>query len=216
MKKVYRKGFTLVEILVTTVVVAVLAAIVIPAVAKQVTAGDPARMVSDLNSVKTAIEVFGNNVRPKFPGDIEDLVNPIDETGDVGLDGASYSSTQVSNWKGPYLQWSLISTNQAALTEQAFRTANGYKVYSALRICSATVQGVEAGTCVSNGASTLPTNPYVTVLVEGLTDGDFGRLNDIIDGTETANSLTGLLRYAPLSGTEQSLTYFLTTPYTKP
>ena len=70
-----RFGFTLVEVLVTTVVIGVLAAVVLPALAKQTSAADPARVSSDLNNIKMGIEVFSQNLRPDYPGDLEDLVN---------------------------------------------------------------------------------------------------------------------------------------------
>jgi type IV pilus assembly protein PilE len=60
------KGFTLIEVLVTVVVIGVLAAVVIPAVTAQVTAGDSARVINDLNNIRTGIENFDIAVR-QFP-----------------------------------------------------------------------------------------------------------------------------------------------------
>src|SRR5438552_1404531 len=87
-------GFTLIEVLVTVVVIGVLAAVVIPAVTAQVTAGDSARVIADLNNVRTGIENFDIAVR-QFPGDIDDLVNApgtsVSSTGanvDAAVDGA--------------------------------------------------------------------------------------------------------------------------------
>ena len=203
MKKVQRKGFTLVEILVTTVVIAVLAAIVIPAMAKQVTAGDPARMASDLNNLKTGIEVFGNNVRPRFPRDIDDLVNPIDATADIGIDGASYTTVQVENWKGPYVEWSIsdpVTAASAAAT--AFRTANGYPVVNGFSLCD--------GSTSFLGCYPTLTNPYVSIRLSAVASADFLRLNSVIDGNETYPSSTGLVRF---DGTN---IYYLSTPYQAP
>src|SRR5688572_27563266 len=95
-----QRGFTLTEVLVTTVVIGVLAATMLPALMRQTTAADPARLVSELGSIKTAIEIFGQNMRPAFPGDLEDLVNsPI--AGDVDVAAVAY--TNVNRWKGPYV-----------------------------------------------------------------------------------------------------------------
>jgi len=206
MSRIRRKGFTLVEILVTTVVIAVLAAIVIPAMARQVTAGDPARMVSDLNTVKTGIEVFSNNVRPKFPRDVDDLVNPIDAVTDIGVDGTSYTATHVGNWKGPYVEWSISDATIAASTgATAFRTANGYAVLNGFDLCD--------GSQTFGGCSLSTGNRYVTIRMANVALSDFTRLNDVIDGTETVASSTGLVRY---DGTTTGNVYYLATPYQAP
>src|SRR2546423_606419 len=68
------RGFTLIEVLVTVVVIGVLAAVVIPAVTAQVTAGDSARVLEDVNNIRTGIENFDLAMRV-FPGDVDDLVN---------------------------------------------------------------------------------------------------------------------------------------------
>jgi prepilin-type N-terminal cleavage/methylation domain-containing protein len=69
-----KRGFTLVETVVSVGIVAALAAVVYPAVVKQFDSADPTRMAEDLGSLSTAIETFGVNVRPQQPDDIEDLV----------------------------------------------------------------------------------------------------------------------------------------------
>ena len=83
-----RFGFTLVEVLVTTVVIGVLAAVVLPALAKQTSAADPARIASDLNNIKMGIDMFAQNVRPEYPGDLEDLVREPNTTGSTTSDSA--------------------------------------------------------------------------------------------------------------------------------
>jgi prepilin-type N-terminal cleavage/methylation domain-containing protein len=62
-----RRGFTLVETVVTVGIVAALAAVVYPTVVKQFDSADPAKTAEDLNNITTAIEVFGVNVRPQQP-----------------------------------------------------------------------------------------------------------------------------------------------------
>src|SRR5687767_5489272 len=111
-----RFGFTLVEVLVTTVVIGVLAAVVLPALAKQTSAADPARVASDLNNIKMGLELFANNLRPDYPGDLEDLVNepggalssgggPSSMVDDLALDLGFYSNR--ASWKGPYVAQTL-------------------------------------------------------------------------------------------------------------
>src|SRR5687767_12478085 len=105
-----RFGFTLVEVLVTTVVIGVLAAVVLPALAKQTSAADPARVASDLNNLKIGLEVFSQNMRPDYPGDLEDLVNApnapsstsvTSTVDDLAIDNGAYANRTL--WNGPYV-----------------------------------------------------------------------------------------------------------------
>src|SRR5438270_7932206 len=102
------KGFTLIEVLVTVVVIGVLAAVVIPAVTAQVTAGDSSRVIEDLNNVRTGIENFDLAVRT-MPGDIDDLVNSLSTT-NQDVNGTNYLSTQLTAWAGPYIEGTVPAT----------------------------------------------------------------------------------------------------------
>lgn len=117
---------------VTTVVVGVLAAVVIPAMVKQTTAADAPRVASDLGSVKAAIEVFAQDVRPRMPGEIRDLVDPITIVR-LGIDGVNYTQTNVDKWKGPYLEW----TADAGLALQAviFKSGGDASIVNGLFRC---------------------------------------------------------------------------------
>lgn len=213
-----RFGFTLVEVLVTTVVVGVMAAVVIPAVVKQATAGDSPRVASDVGSVKSAIEVFAQNVRPQMPGDIEDLVNAI-STSDIGIDGVAFTQTNVDKYKGPYLEWAA----DAGLTQTAviFNSGGGASIVNGLFRCpSPTTTNSYAGASGDNPceasnvtSNNTATDRYISVKITGLTTGEFDNLNDIIDGvSETTDPKDrGILRQNA-SGT----TFFLAVPYTKP
>jgi prepilin-type N-terminal cleavage/methylation domain-containing protein len=213
-----RFGFTLVEVLVTTVVVGVLAAVVIPAMVKQTTAGDSPRVASDLGSVKSAIEVFAQNVRPRMPGEILDLVDPI-TTVRLGIDGVNYTQTNVDKWKGPYLEW----TADAGLAFQAviFKSGGDASVVNGLFRCP----GASTQNSYANASGDSPcqlfnetsgndaTDRYVSVKITGLSSGEFDNLNDIIDDvSETTDPKdSGILRQNA-SGT----TFFLAVPYTRP
>ena len=56
-------GFTLIEVLVTVVVIGVLAAVVIPALASMSGSADSTRLLADLNNIRTGIENFDLAVR---------------------------------------------------------------------------------------------------------------------------------------------------------
>lgn len=220
-----RFGFTLVEVLVTTVVVGVMAAVVIPAVVKQSTAGDPARAVSDLGAVKSAIEIFSQNVRPRMPGDIEDLVNAISTT-ENGLDGTAYSAANVAKWKGPYLEWTTATVANSGEAVEVFKSGGNAILRSALYRCPV------SSSSYSSASSTLPctlgtgntsentSESYAAVRVEGITtNAEFENLNALIDGadeggatsTSAERGTVGLLRR-----NASSTIFFLAVPYTQP
>jgi prepilin-type N-terminal cleavage/methylation domain-containing protein len=219
-----RFGFTLVEVLVTTVVVGVMAAVVIPAVVKQATAGDPARVASDLGSVKGAMEIFAQNVRPRLPGDIEDLINAISTT-EEGVDGTVYTSTNVSKWNGPYIEWATTVGSDAAETVEIFKSGGNAILRSALYRCPVsdlTVYSAATSTapCTygTGGTTGNTSDAFVAIRIEGIpaNSEEFRSLNEIIDGvdegtTDAHKQDRGLLRQNA-SGT----VYFLAVPYTSP
>ena len=219
-----RFGFTLVEVLVTTVVVGVMAAVVIPAVVKQATAGDPARAASDLGAVKGAMEVFAQNVRPRLPGDIEDLINAITST-EEGVDGTFYTAANASKWKGPYLEWATTVITDATESAEIFKSGGNAILRNALYRCP-----TSDVTLYSAATSTAPctfgtstnvgntTDSYVAVRIEGITAAseEFKSLNAIIDGADEGTSDPhkqdrGLLRQNA-SGT----VFFLAVPFVSP
>lgn len=219
-----RFGFTLVEVLVTTVVVGVMAAVVIPAVVKQATAGDPARAASDLGAVKGAMEIFAQNVRPRLPGDIEDLINSISTT-EEGVDGTVYTAANTSKWKGPYLEWATTVIGDAAESAEIFKSGGNAILRNALYRCP-----ISDLTLYSAATSTAPctfgtgattgnvTDAYVAVRIEGITAAseEFKALNAIIDGADEGTTNAdkqdrGLLRQNA-SGT----VFFLAVPFVTP
>jgi prepilin-type N-terminal cleavage/methylation domain-containing protein len=216
-----RFGFTLVEVLVTTVVVGVMAAVVVPAVVKHTTGGDSARVASDLGSVKSGIEVFSQSVRPRISGDIEDLINAIG-TSDKGADGAVYSQDNVNNWKGPYLEWTVAATTTDANTVEALKSGGNAIISSALYRCPQIAAYGTQGTASDDLPCTIYTGAadgnvaaaYTSVRITGIALGgnEFANLNAIIDGAGEASSTDfGLLRQNA-AGT----VFFLATPYTAP
>jgi len=192
-----KAGFTLIEVLVTVVIIGVLAAVIIPAITNQIGAADPARVAEDLANVRTGIETFSLNVRPRFPGDLDDLANPITPT-DVDIKGVAYVDT--ASWNGPYISATVPVTTVAPITDIA--SNSGYKatILSDLASCSSA-----AGLgCV---ATTAP--QFVTVQMNGLDAPQFRAINDVLDGASDSltASTTGKFRF---DGTRA---YFLATPY---
>jgi len=117
-KTVRRRGFTLPEVLVTITIVAVLAAVVVPAVLNQVNKGDTAALAGDVGALRTAISNFTTDTR-HYPATIKDLVTQPAST-DLDLMGTAYGSTAVNAWKGPYFPTSQSITATGSYATSAF------------------------------------------------------------------------------------------------
>jgi general secretion pathway protein G len=97
-----KAGFTLVEILIVVVILGILAAIVIPQFTEASTEAKTSSLMSDLQTVRSQIELYKVQHNDALPGDgtasFEDAL-----TGKTDIDGAA------GNDYGPYLQ--AIPTN---------------------------------------------------------------------------------------------------------
>jgi prepilin-type N-terminal cleavage/methylation domain-containing protein len=209
MRSMRKAGFTLIEVLVTVVVIGVLAAVVIPAVTAQVTAGDSSRVIADLNNLRTGIENFDIAVR-QFPGDIDDLVNAPSNSStgsgvnsDADVTGAIYLGA--SSWAGPYSEASLpssVTSSTASIGSAAFTTGYAGTINNKLQLCRITD---------TNTACDSSSPDYVTIEVDNLTQSQTASLNQLIDGVnEAASSTSGKFRTV-LSGT--TIAYYFATPF---
>jgi prepilin-type N-terminal cleavage/methylation domain-containing protein len=98
-----RSGFTLPEVLVTVSIIAIISAVVVPSVVRQIDKGDTGRLASDVSSIRTGVEQFVSDVR-KYPGDIGQLTHGIAGATDKDLiGGVVYTANQQARWKGPYV-----------------------------------------------------------------------------------------------------------------
>jgi prepilin-type N-terminal cleavage/methylation domain-containing protein len=221
---VTRRGFTLIETVVTVGLLAVLASFVIPSVLKKADAADPVKVANDLNSISTAVQSFASDVKGALPGDLEDLTeplltnaacntaNPCDSTvthADI------YNPQQVRLWKGPYLAASI-----AALPSSAMRSGYVAEIHNELLRFDA-LSGMPEF-CDGTGGAQMPcsgfvaTNPlFVAVRIDSLTLHQALIVNGIIDGpNETDPGLQGRFRFpTPSLPTKiASPAYFLAAP----
>lgn len=201
MKRMVRQlgkgGFTLIEVLVTLILLAVLVAAVFPVVTQQSEQGDPVRVANDLASIRTAVGQFRLNVRPDYPGDLEDLV--FQPSSDVGTDatfkGVAYSNS--SSWNGPYLDISLTENAIAPPDSNGFFTAFGGEIEGNLQCLPATgVATIANASCTSGN--------FVAVEIQGLSAAEAALLEEQIDGGTSANT-SGKFRFdtggsAPIPG----------------
>src|SRR5579859_4325226 len=97
-----RRGFTLAEIIVVLIVLATLAAVVIPAIAHQAQKADPNQAANDVVNLRGAIEQFVGDVR-KYPNSIGQLTSKISTSVHPLTTTTNYGAADVARWKGPYL-----------------------------------------------------------------------------------------------------------------
>lgn len=109
-----RGGFTLPEVLVTVAIVAVLAAMVVPAVTQQISKGDEGQFSGSIRNLQTAITAYVSDVR-RFPYDLTQL-ETVPTNGDSAWGPAgTLNAALVARWKGPYLQGSLTTGDSVDL-----------------------------------------------------------------------------------------------------
>ena len=220
--RVMKRGFTLIETVVTVGIVAAMAAVVIPQVAKQFDVADPTRISNDLKNIQTAVETFSLNVR-QMPSDLDDLANPVTEAAAIlTAPDSSISSAGVSVvfgsgtnalWNGPYLDFALVENS----TEITRPTGYGAVIYDDF-VCYNATQSTFGN--ASGSPATLQGCPapvvgtdrlFLAARITGLgTDADARWLavNETFDGaTEATKATNGRVRFHTVSSVPT--TFFL-------
>lgn len=153
-----RSGFTLPEVLVTVAIVAVLAAMVVPAVTQQISKGDDAELQSSVANLRTSITAFVSDTR-KFPARISDLFNEIADT-DLDLFGVAYGTAVEARWRGPYMSGSLAAASDLtlshtdiadALVDSTFGTATAVLVIATLPDITTQAQAILIDGLIDDG-----------------------------------------------------------------
>lgn len=183
-----RRGFTLVETVVTVGIIAALAAIIYPTVIKQFDTADPARVAEDLGNIRTGLEAFGVNVRPQLAGDIEDLINrPIVIAGtlDSTSTGSAYTAIEQSAWLGPYVALAALPT--VGQTDTVAVTGFNARIINRLNTFDIAAAAFVGGDTVALGD---PTADFVAIRIVGLSGAAFNAVNQLIDGPMEADATT--------------------------
>lgn len=215
MRKAMRQGFTLLEMLVTLILLGILVAIVFPVVTQQVEDAEPTKAANDLANIRTAIELFHLNIRPTFPGDIEDLAVKPDTTAastDEKVSGTVFAHKDTVRWKGPYIDATVTSTTA---TDQVIETGFSAGIVNDLKLFDGTYTEDDVANFTAASAN------FVVVQVEGITADEFELINDLIDGEGEANGATsqssGRFRFLDHDGdggTTPKVGIYLAVPYT--
>jgi prepilin-type N-terminal cleavage/methylation domain-containing protein len=160
-------GLTLPEVLVVLVILAALAAVLVPALINQVGKADVAAVVTDLKAIKRAAEAFASDLE-RLPGDLEDLTAPLTAS-DSSVDGVPYPARLRSRWAGPYL-------DRLVADGGSLRTGFGGAILDNFTTVTA-----------ENGVT------YLTVRVAGISLANFYQVDQAMDG-DTAVA-AGMLRW---------------------
>ena len=114
------RGFTLVELLLVLVILAVLAAVVVPKFTKRSEQARVAAATTDIANLDTALDVFEQDTG-RYP------------TSDEGLKALMESPGNVKDWKGPYLKRPVMKDpwgNPYIYRAPGSHNASGYDLYS--------------------------------------------------------------------------------------
>jgi prepilin-type N-terminal cleavage/methylation domain-containing protein len=103
-----RRGLTLIEVVVTVVIISILAAAVAPAIAGIL---DRERVNSASESIDALVEAISamRSDNQDWPAKLSHLSVPI-TVSDKNICGATYSSGKVSQWAGPYISRTIPTT----------------------------------------------------------------------------------------------------------
>lgn len=124
-----RRGFTLPEVLVTVTIVAVLAAVMVPAVINQVAKGDLPAVSQDVAALRTSVTTFAADTRG-FPQRLSQLGKASLALTDTAITGSPFGAEAVAGYKGPYAS---ITAGHAGPTGAIF--SDSLKVVDTRTIC---------------------------------------------------------------------------------
>jgi type II secretion system protein G len=96
-----RSAFTLVELLIVIIIIAVLAAIAIPKFANQSQRSKESALRAELSLIRNAVELFKNDCG-SFPGTLDDLAGASAPANGKDSSGNNKAIT-AADYKGPYL-----------------------------------------------------------------------------------------------------------------
>lgn len=196
-----RHGFTLVEVLVTLLILSVLMGAVFPVVIKQIDRWGALRVARDLTHMRTSVLEFHADVR-NHPLQLTQTIYSI-TTSDIPLwnrsgDSTPYDPDEVERWNGPYLDESLV---QALGDNDAFRSGLGVLVGNQVFCVDISGTSAAPGSCEKG--------EWVGLYMHDVRIADFSSINDFIDPGESdlswsEQSNKGRLRFSSYGSIAES------------
>lgn len=170
-------GFTLVELLVTLLIISVLIAAVYPVVIRQIENWGALRAARDLTNIRTAVLEFHADVR-NHPMKISQLLIQIADT-DTPLWARSgnttvYTDDEVGRWNGPYIDEMPQFETQDTL---AYRSGLDIQIQNQLFCVDPSADPVNIGTCEQGD--------WVGVYIPNTRSAVFDAVNELIDPSES-------------------------------
>jgi type IV pilus assembly protein PilE len=167
-----RKGFTLAEVLVTIAIIAIMAAVLLPALNNQLTKGDTSRISSDLTNLQSGVQAFFSDIR-QYPKTTNELVLPIDASS-TDINDASFQTSAIAAWKGPYISRDVLSnTGGRAAFDTLFTktttSSTDFLTISISPISSDQFANVESALDEGTASSTASTTGQIRYAVSGTT-----------------------------------------------
>lgn len=221
-----RRGFTLIETIVTVGLIAVLAAFVVPTVMQKAGVADPVKVQNDLGAVETAIIGFINDTRGARPDSLTQLTEAISST-NRQLSNDNFTAQQAGNWKGPYLSRIgaanvPMPTGYGLSVNQALVDFDATNNVAHIAVPSVTDTQVDGAT----GTYSATSQRFIAAQMNNVPLDQAKAINKALDGaedvTETSDAaqLTGRVRFTAASGasgsTNRTVTlYYLLVPEIK-
>ncbi len=109
-----RVGFTLAEVLVTIAIIAIMAAVLLPALNNQLTKGDTSRISSDLVNLQSGVQAFFSDIR-QYPNTTAELTSALNASS-TDINGTSFQSSALTAWKGPYVARDILTSTGGRAT----------------------------------------------------------------------------------------------------
>ena len=210
-------GLTLIEVLVSLLLLSLLAAAVFPVVTERVGQREPVRAGQSLAAVGEAIERFSADLGGVLPEDLDDLVNRLDARDRHYQDSGvlrSYDEAMLELWDGPYLDVPL-GDGGALVTGFDLPIQDDLVLFD-----------MRTGAPLAEDAE-IAAGSILLALRLGrpgrlLTEAQFKAIKEVIDGTGertgpgTAGSWQqGRFRYEPASDGTGGVGYYLTLPLSR-
>jgi prepilin-type N-terminal cleavage/methylation domain-containing protein len=218
-----RRGFTLIETIVTVGLIAVLAAFVVPTVMQKAGVADPVKVQNDLGAVETAIIGFINDTRGARPDSLTQLTLAISST-NKQLEGDFYTAQQADLWKGPYLS-RIGAANQTMPTGYGLQVNQALVDYDADQNVAKITVGAATDVQLDGTTGTYDATHqrFIAAQLDGVPVDQAKAINKALDGSEdvTATSTTfqgtGRVRFtAPTNGANSTVhLYYLLVPEIK-
>lgn len=125
LRRSIKKGFTLAEVLVTIAIIAIMAAVLLPALNSQLSKGDTSRIASDLTNLQSGVQAFFSDVR-QYPDSTAQLIGGLSASS-TDVNGNSFQASAIASWKGPYVSRDVLSNTggRAAFAPQLTKTVTG-------------------------------------------------------------------------------------------